>query len=100
MKRVAFLLVVIVGAISAGVPKSRYDSKATQDSHLQILLVVAHPDDEYDMAATVYRITTELHGVTVHRHPSAQGRLPDFYGLDGMLRLAPRSASREQGRRP
>jgi LmbE family N-acetylglucosaminyl deacetylase len=25
--------------------------------------VVAHPDDEYDMAATVYRITTELRGV-------------------------------------
>lgn len=29
----------------------------------RILLVLAHPDDEYDMAATVYRITTELHGV-------------------------------------
>jgi len=29
----------------------------------RILLVVAHPDDEYDMAATVYRITTDLRGV-------------------------------------
>ena len=41
--------------------------------------------------------TTELNGVTVHRHPSAQGRLPDFYGLDGPLRLAPRLTTREQG---
>ena len=36
--------------------------------------------------------TTEINGVTVHRHPSAHGRLPDFYGLDGMVRLAPRLA--------
>ena len=43
--------------------------------------------------------TTELNGVTVHRHPSAHGRLPDFYGLDGTVRLAPRLATREQGKR-
>jgi glycosyltransferase involved in cell wall biosynthesis len=43
--------------------------------------------------------TTTLNGVTVHRHPTAQGRLPDFYGLDGMLRLAPRQATRAQGNR-
>ena len=43
--------------------------------------------------------TSELNGVSVHRHPSAQGRLPDFYGLDGLLRLAPRRATREQGTR-
>ena len=30
-----------------------------------------------------------VNGVTVHRHPSAHGRLPDFYGLDGTVRLAP-----------
>jgi glycosyltransferase involved in cell wall biosynthesis len=42
---------------------------------------------------------TEVNGVPVHRHPSAHGRLPDFYGLDGMLRLAPRLATREQGTR-
>ena len=35
----------------------------------------------------------------MHRHPSAHGRLPDFYGLDGTVRLAPRLATREQGRR-
>ena len=43
--------------------------------------------------------TTEENGVTVHRHPSVHGRLPDFYGLDGLLRLAPRQATREQGKR-
>jgi glycosyltransferase involved in cell wall biosynthesis len=43
--------------------------------------------------------TSELHGVAVHRHPSSQGRLPDFYGLDGLLRLAPRSTTRAQGER-
>ena len=43
--------------------------------------------------------TSELNGVSVHRHRSAQGRLPDFYGLDGLLRLAPRQATREQGTR-
>ena len=30
---------------------------------MRVLLVVAHPDDEYDMAGTVYRITSELRGV-------------------------------------
>jgi glycosyltransferase involved in cell wall biosynthesis len=43
--------------------------------------------------------TSEVNGVTVHRHRSAHGRLPDFYGLDGTVRLAPRRATREQGRR-
>ena len=43
--------------------------------------------------------TTVINGVTVHRHPSVHGRLPDFYGLDGMVRLAPRLATREQGER-
>ena len=41
----------------------------------------------------------DVNGVTVHRHPSAHGRLPDFYGLDGTVRLAPRLATREQGER-
>ena len=40
---------------------------------------------------------SEVNGVPVHRHPSSHGRLPDFYGLDGMLRLAPRLATRAQG---
>jgi glycosyltransferase involved in cell wall biosynthesis len=40
-----------------------------------------------------------INGVPVHRFASDHGRLPEFYGLDGRLRLAPRLASREQGRR-
>jgi len=43
--------------------------------------------------------TTEVNGVPVHRHPSTHGRLPDFYGLDGLLRLTPRLATRAQGER-
>ncbi len=40
-----------------------------------------------------------VNGVPVHRHSSDHGRLHDFYGLDGRVRLAPRLATREQGRR-
>ncbi|MGD0749173.1 MAG: glycosyltransferase family 4 protein [Acidimicrobiales bacterium] len=43
--------------------------------------------------------TTEVNGVPVHRHRGTHGRLPDFYGLDGLVRLAPRMATLEQGRR-
>jgi glycosyltransferase involved in cell wall biosynthesis len=43
--------------------------------------------------------TTTINGVPVHRHSSVHGRLPDFYGLDGRLRLAPRLTTRDQGRR-
>jgi glycosyltransferase involved in cell wall biosynthesis len=42
---------------------------------------------------------TEINGVPVHRYASAHGRLPDFYGLDGRLRLAPQLATREESRR-
>ena len=40
-----------------------------------------------------------VNGVPVHRHSSDHGRLDDFYGIDGRIRLAPRFATREQGRR-
>jgi glycosyltransferase involved in cell wall biosynthesis len=43
--------------------------------------------------------TSEINGVPVHRFASAHGRVPDFYGLDGRLRLAPQRATREEGRR-
>jgi glycosyltransferase involved in cell wall biosynthesis len=42
---------------------------------------------------------SEINGVPVHRYAADHGRLPDFYGLDGMLRLAPQMATRDQGRR-
>ena len=40
-----------------------------------------------------------LNGVTVHRFESAAGRDPDFYGLDGRLRIAPSEATRAQSER-
>lgn len=43
--------------------------------------------------------TTHINGVAVHRHRSMHGRLPDFYGLDGLLRLTPRMGTLEQGKR-
>jgi N-acetylglucosamine malate deacetylase 2 len=65
----------------------------------RILLVVAHPDDEYDMAATVYRLTTELHravdeivitnGESGYRYASLAER---YYGVA----LADDSSGRER----
>jgi glycosyltransferase involved in cell wall biosynthesis len=40
-----------------------------------------------------------INGVPVHRFASTHGRLHDFYELDGQMRLAPRLATRDQGRR-
>lgn len=36
--------------------------KADEPAAVRVLLVVAHPDDEYEMAGTVYRITKESSG--------------------------------------
>ncbi|HMD46646.1 MAG TPA: glycosyltransferase family 4 protein [Acidimicrobiales bacterium] len=38
-------------------------------------------------------------GVTVHRFRSTTGRTPDFYSLDGRLRVAPREATRTESKR-
>jgi glycosyltransferase involved in cell wall biosynthesis len=43
--------------------------------------------------------TSVINGVPVHRFASTHGRLPEFYGLDGRLRLAPQRATRDEGRR-
>ena len=43
--------------------------------------------------------TSQINGVPVHRFASTHGRLPEFYGLDGRLRLAPQRATRDEGRR-
>jgi glycosyltransferase involved in cell wall biosynthesis len=42
---------------------------------------------------------SDVNGVPVHRFAAEHGRRPDFYGLDGRIRLAPRSATRSEGRR-
>jgi len=40
-----------------------------------------------------------LNGVTVHRFRSASGRVPEFYELDGRLRVAPAQATPAEARR-
>lgn len=40
-----------------------------------------------------------LNGVRVHRFESEAGRTPDFYALDGRLRLAPAAATRREAQR-
>ncbi|MGH9081734.1 MAG: glycosyltransferase family 4 protein [Acidimicrobiales bacterium] len=42
---------------------------------------------------------SECNGVRVHRFPSVSGRTPDFYALDGRLRLAPAAATRREAQR-
>jgi N-acetylglucosamine malate deacetylase 2 len=63
MKRFIVFWVFIIGlssgATAAGnVPLSERDPKL----RVRVLLVVAHPDDEYEVAGTVYRISKELAG--------------------------------------
>src|ERR1700735_3486907 len=53
------LLLAIVVFLAFAVPARAGDSRAGQP---KILLVVAHPDDEYTFAATVYRVAKELGG--------------------------------------
>lgn len=54
-------MVAILGA-SAGPQTLHGKPIRTTSTGLRFLLVVAHPDDEYEMAGTVYRITRELAG--------------------------------------
>lgn len=63
MMRITFLLLFVaalsVGAASAGDAAS---SPTKDKGAPRVLLVVAHPDDEYEMAGTLYRISKELSG--------------------------------------
>ena len=54
-------MILIIGSSFSQEPKASQVPPGKVKSP-RILLVVAHPDDEYDMAATVYRVSTELHG--------------------------------------
>ena len=63
MKRVSFLgLILILSSVCART-RSGPNTALEGIRPARILLALAHPDDEYDMAATVYRIATELRGV-------------------------------------
>jgi len=53
-------------ALIAALPSCAGDSRgqaAAEAPPLSVLVVVAHPDDESALAATMYRIAVELHGV-------------------------------------
>jgi len=64
LKRISILILVLgLTANSAAIRSAAEPSALASATPGRILLVVAHPDDEYDMAATVYRIAMELSGV-------------------------------------
>ena len=56
----AFVLVLLY--TSAGPRINAAAKPASAAASLRVLLVVAHPDEEYEMAGTVYRIAKELSG--------------------------------------
>ena len=63
MKRfVLFLL--MVGVLSSGAATAQNSGSSPKKARggIRVLLVVAHPDDEYEVAGTVYRISKELSG--------------------------------------
>lgn len=65
MKQASLLSVIFTLMLTAACAQAPGSPSPSLDGGppARILLVVAHPDDEYEMAATVYRITTELSGV-------------------------------------
>lgn len=91
MKRRLVILLLIISIACAPRSKAQDNiSAATRGSvPTRALLVVAHPDDESEMAGTIYRITKELSGVVDQviisdgeggfRYSSLAGR---YYGAD------------------
>jgi LmbE family N-acetylglucosaminyl deacetylase len=63
MKRFLILSFVVV-ALSTGraAAQNAVSSGVKNGGPVRVLLVVAHPDDEYEVAGTVYRISKELSG--------------------------------------
>jgi LmbE family N-acetylglucosaminyl deacetylase len=63
MKPKPFLAVLIVSLLSsATVAQNGASVREAPRKPVRVLLVVAHPDDEYEVAGTVYRISKELSG--------------------------------------
>jgi len=61
MRRFALVL-FLVASLQAARAQERPGQPNQEPAHVRALLVVAHPDDESEMAGTVYRITHELSG--------------------------------------
>jgi N-acetylglucosamine malate deacetylase 2 len=64
MKRFPAILFVVTIALHAIAARAQDTAAAdVRPGHpIRALLIVAHPDDEYEMAGTIYRITNELSG--------------------------------------
>jgi LmbE family N-acetylglucosaminyl deacetylase len=70
MKRIFLTLSLAIGIFPAAMVALAHAQSAPQSSSvaapspspIRALLIVAHPDDEYEMAGTVYKITKELGG--------------------------------------
>jgi N-acetylglucosamine malate deacetylase 2 len=63
MKPQPFLSFVMVALLtSATVAQNGTSPRKVARKQVRVLLVVAHPDDEYEVAGTVYRISKELFG--------------------------------------
>jgi len=57
----AFLVIALLtGAMSA---QNGASPREVERKPVRVLLVVAHPDDEYEVAGTIYRISKELFGI-------------------------------------
>jgi len=61
-----FLIPVLLAAgilqVAIGQPQNASTPGKQNGSPVRVLVVAAHPDDEYEMAGTIYRITKELGG--------------------------------------
>jgi LmbE family N-acetylglucosaminyl deacetylase len=91
MNRRLILLLFIIAVARGPVSKAQDKFPASVPGRVsnRVLLVVAHPDDESEMAGTIYRITNELSGVVDQviisdgeggfRYSSLAGR---YYGAD------------------
>jgi LmbE family N-acetylglucosaminyl deacetylase len=70
MKRILLTLSLVFGILPSGMVLLAHAQNAPQlssvaapsPSPIRALLIVAHPDDEYEMAGTIYKITQELGG--------------------------------------
>ena len=63
MKPQPFLSFLMVALLtSATVAQNGTSPREVARKQVRVLLVVAHPDDEYEVAGTVYRISKELFG--------------------------------------
>jgi N-acetylglucosamine malate deacetylase 2 len=82
-----FLLTIALQAVTAAQETARPEE--ARGGTIRALLIVAHPDDEYEMAGTIYKITQELSGVVDqviitdgeggYRYSSLGAR---YYGVD------------------